>query len=97
MDTVEVRITEIVCAVLERPRIDPHADLTQAGADSLRAVEITTRIEREYGVDLVDAYFAAPTIAALAAEVRRSRGGSGSLLTVLFLRPVVNSEQGGTI
>jgi acyl carrier protein len=77
MDTVEARIAEIVCAILERPHIDPHANLTEAGADSLRAVEIISRIELEYGVDLVDAYFSAPMIARLAAEVRSSQDRAG--------------------
>jgi hypothetical protein len=44
---------------------------------SLRAVEIVTRIELEYGVDLVDTYFAAPIIARLAEEVRCTQDRSG--------------------
>jgi hypothetical protein len=77
MDTVAARITEIVWSILERPHVDRLANLAEAGAGSLRAVEIVTRIELEHGVDLVDTCFAAPMIARLAEEVRRTQDRSG--------------------
>jgi hypothetical protein len=63
--------------MLERRHVDRLANLAEAGADCLRAVEIVTRIELEHGVDLVDTYFAAPMIARLAEEVRRTQDRSG--------------------
>ena len=76
MDTVEARITEIVWSILERPHADLLANLAEAGTGSLRAWRSSPAlnfIEREYGVDLVDTYFAAPMIARLAEEVRRTQ------------------------
>jgi acyl carrier protein len=45
-------------------------DLIARGADSLVAVEVVSRLELDYGVDIVDVFFSTPTIGALADAVR---------------------------
>ncbi|HEX3648592.1 MAG TPA: phosphopantetheine-binding protein [Pseudonocardiaceae bacterium] len=50
---------------------DLHADddLVARGADSLVAVEIVSKLQLDYGVDVADIFLATPTIAALAQAV----------------------------
>jgi acyl carrier protein len=45
-------------------------DLVARGADSLVAVEVVSRLELDYGVDIVDVFLSTPTIDALADAVR---------------------------
>jgi len=78
VDHIEQSITEICCAALERPSLDREQHLGEAGADSLVIVEILTRIEVMFGVDLMEEYFDVPTIAALAAAVRERVGQAES-------------------
>ncbi|HEX5118087.1 MAG TPA: acyl carrier protein [Pseudonocardiaceae bacterium] len=51
---------------------DLHADddLVARGADSLVAVEIVSKLQLDYGVDIADVFLATPTITALATAVR---------------------------
>lgn len=61
----------VVCrdamGVADLPAAD---DLVARGADSLVAVEIVSRIQLDYGVDVADVFLATPTITALAEAVR---------------------------
>ncbi|HLU32804.1 MAG TPA: acyl carrier protein [Natronosporangium sp.] len=78
MDHIERSVTEICCAALQRPSLDREQHLGEVGADSLVIVEILTRIEVAFDVDLMEEYFDVPTIAALAAAVRERVGQAES-------------------
>ncbi len=72
---LEARITSICAEVLKRSDLGPDDDLMQAGMDSLAAVEIVTRLELAYGVDVIDVIFETPTIRNLGEVVRGSAAG----------------------
>ena len=63
---LQSRITSICAEVLKRSDLGPDDDLLQLGMDSLTAVEIVTRLELAYGVDVVDVIFETPTVASSA-------------------------------
>ncbi|BCJ75926.1 fatty acid biosynthesis-related CoA ligase [Catellatospora sp. IY07-71] len=69
---VEKRIQSICWDVLKRSDLGLDDDLLQAGMDSLAAVEIVTRVELAFGVDVVDTIFETPTVRQLSAVVLRS-------------------------
>ncbi|MFI1383987.1 amino acid adenylation domain-containing protein [Embleya sp. NPDC020886] len=75
----ETRITEIFRAVLDATRIGIHDPFLDSGGNSLLAVGLLARIERTCGVRIpLDAFFAAPTPAAVAERVDRAEGHSAS-------------------
>jgi acyl carrier protein len=68
-----------ICSdVLKRSALGPDDNLMELGMDSLAAVEIVTRLELDFGVDVVDAIFETPTVSQLCAVVRGSMKGGGS-------------------
>jgi acyl carrier protein len=69
---LEARLTSICAEVLKRPGLGVDEDLMAAGMDSVAAVEIVTRVEIAFGVDVVDAIFEAPTVASLCAVIRET-------------------------
>ncbi len=75
---LESRITSICAEVLKRSDLGPDDDLMQLGMDSLTAVEIVTRLELAYGVDVVDVIFETPTVRQLCAVVRDSAARTGA-------------------
>ena len=72
---LEQQLTDICAEVLGRPGLGPDDDLMEVGMDSVAAVEIVTRIELAFGVDVVDAIFETPTVSRLYAVVRESAEG----------------------
>ena len=66
---LQAKLTSICAEVLKRPDLGVEEDLMAVGMDSVAAVEIVTRIEIDFGVDVVDAIFATPTVASLCAVV----------------------------
>ncbi|MBP2703755.1 acyl carrier protein [Microbispora sp. RL4-1S] len=71
-------MTTICAEVLNRSDLGPDDDLMEAGMDSLAAVEIVTRIELAFGVDVVDAVFDTPTVRQLCLVVRKSIESAGA-------------------
>lgn len=69
---LQQQITEICSDVLGRSALEPDDDLIELGMDSVAAVEIVTRIETAYGVDVVDVIFDTPTVSRLCDLVQRS-------------------------
>lgn len=69
---MEARVTSICVDVLKRADLGPDDDLLEVGMDSLAAVEIVTRVELAFGVDVVNAIFETPTVAQLCSIVRGS-------------------------
>lgn len=78
MTDVESQVMSICSDVLERSTLGPDDNLLELGMDSLAAVEIVTRLDLAFGVDVVDAICEAPTVSELCAVVRGSsvRGAS---------------------
>lgn len=77
MTDLEPRVMSICSDVLRRS-LGPDDNLMELGMDSLAAVEIVTRLELDFGVDVVDTIFETPTVGNLCAIVRGflQRGGS---------------------
>ena len=70
-DALEQRLAALVAAVLRRAEIGRHDDLTEAGLDSLSALELAVAIERETGRPFALAtLFDGPTVAELASALR---------------------------
>jgi amino acid adenylation domain-containing protein len=87
-DALEALIADVWAQVLDGGPPGPHDNLFDRGAHSLLATRVATRLGRELSVDLpVRKIFELPTIAQLAAEVRRLRGGA-SARTLPPLRPL---------
>jgi long-chain acyl-CoA synthetase len=78
MTDLESHVMSICCDVLERSALDPDGNLLELGMDSLAAVEIVTRVEQAFGVDVVETIFETPTVSELCAVVRGSLQGAGS-------------------
>lgn len=78
MTDLQSRVTSICAEVLKRSDLGPDDDLMQLGMDSLSAVEIVTRLELAYGVDVVDVIFETPTVRQLCAVVRSAAGAGSS-------------------
>lgn len=72
MTDVEAQVVSICSEVLERSALGPDDNLMELGMDSLAAVEIVTRLELAFGVDVVDTIFETPTVSQLCAVVRGS-------------------------
>ncbi len=78
MTDLESRVISICSDVLERSGLGPDDNLMELGMDSLAAVEIVTRLELAFGVDVVDTIFDTPTVSQLCAAMRGSLQGAGS-------------------
>ncbi|GCD94810.1 non-ribosomal peptide synthetase [Embleya hyalina] len=73
----ETRVVAIFHDVLGVPRIGVHDPFLDAGGNSLLAVALLARVEREFGVRIpLDTFFALPTPAAVAERVERAEPGS---------------------
>lgn len=75
---LEPQVASICADVLKRSVIRPDDDLMELGMDSLAAVEIVTRLELAFGVDVVDVIFETPTVSQLCAVVCGSLQGGRS-------------------
>jgi acyl carrier protein len=80
--TIEQRLAEIWCVVLNMDCVGVDDDYSDLGGDSYSATAIFALVEEAFGVHLpVARLIGAPTIAALAHEIseaQRSAGGAGS-------------------
>jgi amino acid adenylation domain-containing protein len=64
----EERVERIWAEVLGRERVGVDEDLFALGGDSLRAAQLCARVNESFGVEMpLDALFAAPTVAGVAA------------------------------
>ncbi len=78
---------------LERVGVDQ--DLFELGGDSLRATQLLARVQESFGVDLpIDALFAAPTIAGLAAVLE---SGAVPALDAPRLEREARADRGGDL
>lgn len=69
----EARLAAVFAAVLGHEVTDPVRDFFHDGGDSLKAVDLLHRLEREHGLKLsMRAFMAAPTLRAVAAHLRES-------------------------
>jgi long-chain acyl-CoA synthetase len=70
MEDIPERVAAICRDAMGVPDLRADEDLVARGADSLVAVEVVSRLELDYGVDVVDVFSVTPTIEALAEAVR---------------------------
>ncbi|SDE02737.1 non-ribosomal peptide synthetase [Glycomyces harbinensis] len=67
---VESRIAALWASTLRVPEVDPEADFTALGGDSLTAARILTAVRAEYGIGLpLEAIFALNTVRAMAGHL----------------------------
>ncbi len=72
MDDTQEKVTAVCLEALELSELAPDANLTEAGMDSLSAVQIMQRVEELYGTDVLEALIDKPTIAHVAEAIRVS-------------------------
>jgi amino acid adenylation domain-containing protein len=79
-DTVEARITEMVCALLKLPSIDRRENIFLAGGHSMLAMQLVARIKQVLGVRLtLRQLFEQPTVEGITATVvARTASTSGA-------------------
>ncbi|MEV8371266.1 AMP-binding protein [Kribbella sp. NPDC056861] len=72
-DSVEQRLLAIWSSILEQDVSSPDADFFELGGQSLRAIKLMARINKDFGCRLpMSAVFSAPTVATMAVLVRQS-------------------------
>ena len=90
----ETLLAALWSEILGVERIGVHDNFFAVGGHSLRAVQLASRLRRAFGVELeVQALFAAPTLADLAAAVERARGEGG----LRALPPILPVPRGGLL
>jgi amino acid adenylation domain-containing protein len=68
--SVEVRLAEMVCSLLDVPSVDPADNIFLIGGHSMMAMQLQARIRQDFGVKLTLRHvFAGPTVSALADAV----------------------------
>lgn len=78
-DELEQRVSTAMAAVLGGTELELEDNFFEHGGHSLLAAQLTTRLNREFGIGLsLAAVFQAPTVARLAAVVRGSGATSSS-------------------
>ncbi len=78
MTDLQLKVTSICADVLNRSTLGPDEDLVALGMDSVAAVEIVTRVETAYGVDVVDVIFDNPTVNRLCDLVGATAGSDST-------------------
>jgi acyl carrier protein len=68
-------MTAICADILKRDELGAEEDLTMLGMDSVAAVDIVTRVQAAFGVDVVDVIFDTPTVDRLCAAVLAAQAG----------------------
>jgi amino acid adenylation domain-containing protein len=72
---VEAALAALWAELLEVPAPDRHANFFTLGGSSLTALRLVTAVERRFGADIpIRRFFAAPTVAALAAHITQTAG-----------------------
>ena len=70
MEEISERIAGICREAMGVPDLAFDEDLIERGADSIVAVEVISKIELDYHVNVADLFFATPTIKALVSAVQ---------------------------
>ncbi|MFJ2645515.1 amino acid adenylation domain-containing protein [Streptomyces sp. NPDC087420] len=86
---LERRTAAVWCEVLGVPGAGLHDDFFTLGGNSLRAVRVAARLSTDERPVTAAQLFAAPTIAALAAELERPAAGTGPVAVPITRRPRV--------
>jgi acyl carrier protein len=73
MDDIETRIHDICAEALQLKQVPIDDDLISLGADSMVAVEIVTKVEQEFGVDVMESFFLTPSVGHIARLVQVER------------------------
>ncbi|MBF9129220.1 acyl carrier protein [Plantactinospora sp. S1510] len=70
MDEIEQMVRQVCAEALGRDDVGPTDDLVDAGLDSSLTIEVITRLQMQYGVDVLDEFFVEPTVAHLARAIQ---------------------------
>src|SRR5262249_56932759 len=75
-DALEAGLAGMWTRLIDVPNLSREQSLLESGANSLTVFTALAQVRREYGaaVPIIE-FFRTPTIAALAAAIRRQRGG----------------------
>ena len=89
LTALEQRTAAVWCDVLGLPAVGRHDDFFALGGNSLRAVRVAARLSTEGRPVTTAQIFAAPTVAALAAELERAAAGPSPAAAPIPRRPRV--------
>ncbi|WP_369234203.1 amino acid adenylation domain-containing protein [Streptomyces sp. R21] len=89
LTALEQRTAAVWCDVLGLPDVGRHDDFFALGGNSLRAVRVAARLSTEGRPVTTAQIFAAPTVAALAAELERAAAGPSPAAAPIPRRPRV--------
>ena len=70
MNEIEQAVHQVCAEALERDDVGLTDNLVDAGVDSSLTIEIITRLQTRYGVDVLDEFFVEPTVAHIARAIR---------------------------
>jgi acyl carrier protein len=70
MDEIEQMVRQVCAEALERDDVGLTYNLVDAGLDSSLTIEVITRLEMQYGVDVLDEFFVEPTVAHIAQAIQ---------------------------
>jgi amino acid adenylation domain-containing protein len=80
-DVLENQIAAIWCAVLRCAEVDPNVNFFDLGGDSLRLIEVQSRLNRQLGVKIsITDLFQFPTVSAIVAGLQ-AKGAGNQLLS----------------
>jgi acyl carrier protein len=70
MDEIEQVVHQVCAEALERDDLGLTDNLIDAGLDSSLTIEVMTRLEMQYGIDVLDEFFIEPTVAHIAQAIQ---------------------------
>lgn len=84
VDEIEARLAELWSEILGHKRVGVHSPFLEIGGNSLRAVRIMARLNREFGTNVtIRQFFQSSTIRMLAGHLRAAIRTAGGLITPL--------------
>lgn len=73
MDDIPAHVAAVCREAMGVPEIGVDDNLVERGADSLVAVEVVSRLQLDYGIEVADVFLATPTIGDIARAILARR------------------------